>query len=157
MPRRRNSGEVRDSATSIVYLPLAYLDSPEFTGTASSVPLPTSTSSQVSQPIITSSTSSFSTSTSTLTPTPTSTSALQHSSNIGAIAGGTVCGIISAALMSGILARFIIRRRRARLAMSTSGQGGEGELEQPVPHPVTIETPRLYVRVLSLILLRKLI
>ena len=59
--------------------------------------------------------------------------------------------------MSGILARFIIRRRRARLAMSTSGQGGEGELEQPVPHPVTIETPRLYVRVLSLILLRKLI
>jgi hypothetical protein len=111
-------------------------DTPEVTGTASILP----SSIKVSQ--------------STLTPTATgssSTSTSHSSSNAGAIAGGVVGGLLGAALIAAVVAWFVIRRRRARSAPSTeymSGQGGE--MGQPVPYPLTVDAPRLYVSILFL-------
>ncbi|KAI9455011.1 hypothetical protein BJY52DRAFT_366538 [Lactarius psammicola] len=110
-------------------------DSPEVTGTSSIVPTSTI---RVSQSTLTPSGSESGSSS-------TSTSTSQSSSNAGAIAGGVVGGIIGVALIAGVVAWFVIRRRRARSAPSTaymSGQGGE--MDQPMPYPLTIESPRLY-------------
>ena len=62
--------------------------------------------------------------------------------------GGVVGGIVGAALIAGIVAWFTIRRRRARSAPSTGYIDGKGNMGGiAVPYPLTIETPRLYVRV----------
>jgi hypothetical protein len=112
-------------------------DSPEVTGTTSIVPLSTSRISQ-----------------STLTPsasTPTSTS--HHNSDAGPIAGGVIGSLLGVALVIGVVAWYLIRRRRARSAPSTAYlnlHGSENEHWQPMPYPPTIErfeTPRLYVSV----------
>ncbi|KAN0140943.1 hypothetical protein V8E53_001387 [Lactarius tabidus] len=110
-------------------------DTPEVTGTASIVP---SSSIRVFQ--------------STLTPSKTAsgssiTTSASHSSssNAGAIAGGVVGGLIGAAAVAAAIAFFAIRRRRARSAPSTEYMSGGGsEMGQPVPYPLTGDTPRLY-------------
>ncbi|KAH9066330.1 hypothetical protein EDB87DRAFT_1679074 [Lactarius vividus] len=108
-------------------------DDPEVTGTSTIVPISTNRGPQ-----------------STLTPTtsgsgPSSTSTSHSSSNAGAIAGGVVGGIVGVALVAGVAAWFFIRRRRARSAPSTTYMTGQGgDMGQPVPYPLTIETPRLY-------------
>ena len=104
-----------------IYLILSYQDYPEVTGTTAIVPTSTSKAAQAVAP----STSLFSTST------------------VGAIAGGVVSGILGVALVSGVDVWFVIRRRRARSAISSIySSNQEGELEQPVSYPLlTIETP----------------
>ncbi|KAN0140948.1 hypothetical protein V8E53_001392 [Lactarius tabidus] len=107
-------------------------DSPEVTGTASNIHMSTSGISH-----------------STLTPSSsTSTSTSQHhSSDAGAIAGGVIGSLLGAGLIIGVIAWYLIRRRRARSAPSTaylSLHGSENDHWQPLPYPPTIETPRLY-------------
>lgn len=115
-------------------------DTPEVTGTASIIP----SSIKVAQ--------------STLTPTATgshssSTSASHSSSNAGAIAGGVVGGLLGAALIAAVVAWFVIRRRRARSAPSTEYMSGQsGEMGQPVPYPLTVDAPRLYVSLFVFVL-----
>lgn len=63
-------------------------------------------------------------------------------------------GLIGAAAIGAVIAFFIIRRRRARSAPSTaymSGQGGS-EMGEPVPYPLTSDTPRLYVSIIFFLL-----
>ena len=117
---------------------LSYQDYPEITGTTAIIPTSTSKAAQT----VTSSTSLFSTST------------------VGAIAGGIVSGILGVALLSGVVAWFVVRRRRARSAISSIfSSDQEGELEQPASYPLlTIETPTtLYVSIYFSILVPKLI
>ncbi|KAH9035485.1 hypothetical protein EDB85DRAFT_1943616 [Lactarius pseudohatsudake] len=110
-------------------------DSPEVTGTGANGPTSTI---RVSQSTLTPTTSGSGSSS-------TSTSTSHSSSNAGAIAGGVVGGIVGAALIAGVAAWFIIRRRRARSAPSATYMTGQGgDMGQPVPYPLTIETPRLY-------------
>ena len=112
------------------------LDFPEITGTAFIVPTSTVGAAQ-----------------STLTPSSSasnlsSTSTSHSSSKSGAIAGGVVGGIVAgAAIIVGVVAWFVVRRRHARSTPSNthmSGQGGE-MLGQPVSYPLSIGTPRIYV------------
>jgi hypothetical protein len=104
-------------------------DSPEVTGTASIVP------------ILTASQSTLTVSTTGSGSSPTSTS--HSSSNAGAIAGGIVGAFIVAALIAGTVAWFVIRRRRARSAPSTTYMSGQLGVEtgQQAPYPLT---QRLY-------------
>lgn len=65
-------------------------------------------------------------------------------------------GLIGAAAIGAVIAFFIIRRRRARSAPSTaymSGQGGS-EMGEPVPYPLTSDTPRLYVSIIFFSIVR---
>jgi hypothetical protein len=104
-------------------------DSPEVTGTT--VPLAGATVSNVTPSSSGSSSSSTSTS---------------HSSSSTSAIAGVVGGIVGAALVAGVGALFVFHRRRARSPPSTaytSGQEGE-KMEQPVPSPLTVETPKLY-------------
>jgi hypothetical protein len=106
------------------------VDSPEVTGTT--VPLAGATVSNVTPSSSGSSSSSTSTS---------------HSSSSTSAIAGVVGGIVGAALVAGVGALFVFHRRRARSPPSTaytSGQEGE-KMEQPVPSPLTVETPKLYV------------
>jgi hypothetical protein len=48
------------------------------------------------------------------------------------------------AAIAAAIAFFAIRRRRARSAPSTEYMSGGGEMGQPVPYPLTGDTPRLY-------------
>jgi hypothetical protein len=107
-------------------------DSPEGTGSASNVPTSTRNSQSTVTPQKISSASSSA-----------SSSPSKGSSNTAAIAGGVVGGVVGAALIAGIVAWFTIRRRRARSAPSTAYMG-----QAAVPYPLTIETPRLYVRLI---------
>jgi hypothetical protein len=68
-------------------------------------------------------------------------------SNVAEIVGGVAGGIIGTALIAGIVIRFIIRRRRARSAPSDEFRiDGQSDMGQAAaPHPLTIETPRIYV------------
>lgn len=88
---------------------------------------------------------------SSLTSTPTSTP--QTNSNRGGMEGGFIGGIVGVTLISGVVTWFIVRRRRARCAPSITDT--RGEMEQPTPYPLTIESPRLYVSLYSLSLYRK--
>ncbi|KAI0306316.1 hypothetical protein B0F90DRAFT_732901 [Multifurca ochricompacta] len=79
-------------------------------------------------------------------PSTQSNSSSKSSSNAGAIAGGVVGGVVGAALIAGIVVWFVIRRRRARSAPSTtymSGQGGDMS-QVTSPYPLFIESPKLY-------------
>lgn len=105
-------------------------DTPEGTGSASNVP----TSTRNSQSTVTPQTASSASSSA-------SSSSSKGSSNTAAIAGGVVGGVVGAVLIAGIVAWFTIRRRRAREPPSTAYMG-----QAAVPYPLTIETPRLYVR-----------
>jgi len=93
-------------------------DSPEVTGTASIV--------RVSQSTLTPSASGSGSS---------STSTSHSSSSSGVIAGGVVGGVVGAAMITGVAAWFVVRRRRARSAPSTAYLSGRGE--KPVPYPLT--------------------
>lgn len=112
-------------------------DSPESTGSASSIP----TSTRNSQSTVAPDTAS------TASPSASSSSS-KGGSNTGAIAGGVVGGVVGAALIAGIVAWFTIRRRRARSAPSAAYINGKGDMGQAaVPYLLTTETPRLYVRI----------
>ena len=85
---------------------------------------------------------------STITPNASggssSSSTSKSSSKTGAIVGCIVSLTLIAGLVMGLVARFVVRRRRACSPPSdTSDQGGK--IEQPVPYPLTIEPPILYV------------
>jgi hypothetical protein len=82
-------------------------------------------------------------------PGPSPTPTTDGSSNHGRIVGGALGGVLGAAMISGVVAYFVVRHRRARGAPSTTDTRGEGEMGQPVPDPRTIETPRLYVSLYS--------
>ncbi|KAN0140940.1 hypothetical protein V8E53_001384 [Lactarius tabidus] len=77
-------------------------------------------------------------------PGPSQTPTTDGSSNHGRIVGGALGGVLGAAMISGVMAYFIVRRRRAPGVPSTTDTRGEGEMGQPVPDLRTIETPRLY-------------
>ena len=136
-PRRRNSREVRDSASQSVSVSVSYpyLDSPEVTGTASNV----LTASSTTEAFQTSSPSS-------------STFASHHSPNTGAIAGGIVGGVIGAALLAGFVLWFVLRRRRARSVPPASMDFQGGEKEHPTSPPLPEGALKLYVSVLPFIL-----
>jgi len=107
-------------------------DSPEVTGSASTVPTATKNSQSTVTPQTASSASS-------------SNSSSKSSSNTGAIAGGVVGGVVGAAIIAGIVSWYAIRRRRARSAPSAAYMGGQNDMGQAeVPYPLTIDTPRLY-------------
>jgi len=106
-------------------------DTPEVTGTASIVPTTILASHSTVTPSATSSSSSI----------PTSHSS---SSNAGAIAGGVVGGLIGAAVIAAGVAWFVIRRRRARAPSAAYMSGQGGDMGEPVPYPLTVETPRVY-------------
>jgi len=109
---------------------LAVTDSPEITGSASNV--------------LTSTRASQSTFTPQTTPSPSNSS-----SKGGTIAGGVVGGIAGAAL-AGIMAWTIIRRRRARSALSTVVIDNQSDLGRgAVPYSIVADVPRLYVRIFS--------
>lgn len=109
---------------------LSCLDSPEVTGTSLIVP----TSTNLVSPSTTTPSSS----------SPTSTS--QSNSKAGAIAGGVVGGVVGAALIAVVVAWFVVRRRHAGSPPSDkSGQGSEMGQSMPAPHPLGVDTPRLYV------------
>lgn len=118
-----------------IYLILVLPDSPEVTGSASTVPTSTKNSQSTITPQTTSSASD------------SSNSSSKKSSNTGAIAGGVVGGVIGAVIIAGVVAWFTIRRRRARSAPSAAYLGGQDDMGQAtVPYPLTVDTPRLYVR-----------
>jgi len=99
-------------------------DSPEVTGSVSVFPISTSGASQSTQTL------------SSVSSSPTSTS--HSSSNSGAVAGGVVGGVVGVTLIAGIVAWFVLRRRRARLAPSSEYMSGQlGEMGQPEPYPLT--------------------
>ncbi|KAN0140979.1 hypothetical protein V8E53_001423 [Lactarius tabidus] len=98
-------------------------DYPEVTGSFTSSPL----ASPLASPTTSGSGSS-----------PTSTS--HSSSNRGRIS--VTSGIIGAILISGVVAWFVVRRQRARCAPPKTDT--RGKIEQPVPNPLTVETPRIY-------------
>ena len=107
---------------------LVVTDSPEITGSASNV----LTSTRNSQ--------------STFTPQTTS-SPSNSSSKGGTIAGGVVGGIAGAALIAGVMAWTITRRRRARSALSTAVIDDQSDMGRgAVPYPIVADVPRLYVR-----------
>lgn len=106
-------------------------DSPEVTGSGSSIP----TSTKNSQSTVTPQTASSASS---------SSSSSKSSSNTGAIAGGVVGGVVGAALIAGIVSWYAIRRRRARSAPSAAYIGQNDMGQAAVPYPLTIDTPRLY-------------
>jgi hypothetical protein len=62
----------------------------------------------------------------------------KSSSNTGAIAGGVVGGIIGVALISGFVAWFTIRRRRARSPPSVEYISGQESDMGVVPYPPNI-------------------
>ena len=115
-------------------------DSPEVTGTASSFPMLTSAIPQSTE-------------------TPGTASLTSHnSSDAGAIAGGILGSLLVVALIVGLAAWYLIRRRRARSAPSTaylSLHGGEFENWHPMPppsYPPTVASPSLYVSSVSFFL-----
>jgi hypothetical protein len=107
-------------------------DSPEVTGSASNVP--SSTSNQ-----------------STITPgasSPASSSSSKSNSNAGAIAGGVAGGVAGGALIAGLVAWFMIRRRRrhAPSADYISGQGSDIDTTpMSMTFPMDVGRPKLYV------------
>ena len=66
--------------------------------------------------------------------------------------GGVIGGVAGATLISGVVVWFV-RHRRARRAPSTTD--ATGGIEQPMPYPRIIETPRVYVSLYSLFLYRR--
>ena len=128
------------------------VDYPEVTGTSSVVPTSTTQALQSSvTPGVSSGSSSTSTSqssslsTSTPQTSPSSTATSQSSSNAGAITGGIVGGIVGVALITGVVAWFVVRRRRARSPPSDTDRGIKMGQLVSVPTPPTIETPTFYV------------
>ena len=59
--------------------------------------------------------------------------------------GGVVGGVVSGALISGVVVWFVVRRRRTRCARSTTNTWSEIEQSVPDTDPLAIETLRLYV------------
>ncbi|KAI0293053.1 hypothetical protein BC826DRAFT_396914 [Russula brevipes] len=113
-------------------------DSPEVTGSVSTVPTTVTVPITVPTTVLISVQSSQST-----TPTPEASSAPHSSSSKTAgIAGGVIGGVIGATLIAGIVTWCTVRRRRARSvrsAIDVSDQHGV------VHHPPIIEALRLYV------------
>ncbi|KAI0256989.1 hypothetical protein BJV78DRAFT_1150861 [Lactifluus subvellereus] len=103
-------------------------DSPEVTGSASTI----QTLTRASQ--------------TTVTPTSASSSpsSSKSSQNTGAIAGGVVGGAVGAAMVAGVVAWFVIRRRRARSAPSAAFVGSQGSdvAQTTEPYPLSIEIPQ---------------
>ena len=121
----------------ILFILPSRADSPEVTGSVSIVPTSTNGVSQSTlTPSVTGSGSS-----------PTSTS--HSSSDSGAVAGGVVGGFVAVALVAGVVAWFVVRRRRTRSAPSTEYMSGQlSEVGQQAPYPLT---QRLYVSLYSFI------